>query len=301
MSTYEQRYFKNGEAEPSLRELQILNNIVNNYNDDVLLAELEGKALNVGIGAKLNLITLVQGDSVMVSVDNEKREVGFFNPITGECNIYPDFIDIQSGELQEIQRLAQDRRESAIMKFSEALSNKNQSRIDYNQSEITAMLEHHKASLVDTRLVDAIADYHRFEVPGLNSSDKFDVDEYSVAAVYLADSWPAGKIMVPNYELGLRVWVYFKKIGTFKNRTTVKNIPLANLENEHDPNSAYVPKKHDEFPIIQDEHLEELVGLAMYVQAIKKYFAEIEGYDFRSDKLGLSISPGKEMPLFPPF
>jgi hypothetical protein len=301
MSTFEQGYFINGEAKPNLRELQILNNIVYSYNEEVLYADLEDKALNVETGAKLDLITHIPGDAVMVSVDNTKREIGFYNPINGECNIYPDFIENQNGDLKDLQILAQDRRQSAIRKFSEAQINKNQLRTDYSHPLIKAMLEHHNTSLIDTRLADAIADYHRFEVPGLSSSDKFDVDEYSVAAVYLADGWPNGKLMVPNYELGLRIWGSYKKIGTFKNRTTVKNIPLAHLENEHDPNSAYVPKKHDEFPLIQAEHLEELSGLAMYVQGLKKYFAEIEGFEFKSDKLGLSLGPGKEMPLYLPF
>jgi hypothetical protein len=218
-----------------------------------LYADLEGKALNVGIGAKLDLITHIPGDVVMISVDSTKREVGFYNPINGECNIYPDFIDNQNGELNDLQILAQDRRQSAIRKFSELQINKNQSLgLIIPNPLITAMLEHHKTSLIDTRLADAIADYHRFEVPGLSVSDKFDVDEYSVAAVYLDDSWPEGKLMVPNYELGLRVWGSFRKIGTFKDRTTVKNIPLAHLENVHDPNSAYVAKEYNELPVIQD-------------------------------------------------
>jgi hypothetical protein len=301
MSTFEQGYFINGEAKPNLRELQILNNIVNNYNEEVLYADLEHKALDVGIGAKLDLITHIPGDAVMISVDSTKREIGFYNPINGECSIYPDFIDNQNGELNNLQILAQDRRQSAIRKFSELQINKNQLRTDYSHPLIKAMLEHHKTSLIDTRLADAIADYHRFEVPGLSVSDKFDVDEYSVAAVYLHDSWPEGKLMVPNYELGLRVWGSFRKIGTFKDRKTVRNIPLAHLENVHDPNSAYVAKEYNELPVIQEPHLEELVELAMQVKEIKKYFANIDGFDFNSEKLGLGISQGGEMPLYLPF
>jgi hypothetical protein len=49
MSTYDQDYFKNGEAEPTIGALQILNNIVNNYNDDVLLEELDGKLIKARV------------------------------------------------------------------------------------------------------------------------------------------------------------------------------------------------------------------------------------------------------------
>jgi hypothetical protein len=43
------------------------------------------------------------------------------------------------------------------------------------------------------------------------------------------------------------------------------------------------------------------VELAMQVKEIKKYFADIDGFDFNSEKLGLGISQGGEMPLYLPF
>jgi hypothetical protein len=49
MSTYDQDYFKNCEAEPTLRALQILNNTVSKYNDDVLLEQLDGKLIKARV------------------------------------------------------------------------------------------------------------------------------------------------------------------------------------------------------------------------------------------------------------
>jgi hypothetical protein len=295
-------YFVYDEIEPNLRELQILNNIISYFNDEVLSCGMVSKEFVINPGTKIDIIASNTAESIILCADGQKHEIGYFDPVSSEGKIYSEFINTETSELQEIQMLAQDRRQRAIDGYNAGKIKNIKDRVDSSHPMITDMLIRHNEVLFGTNLIGAIADYHNFVVPGMEKSHMFDVDEDCVAAVYLDDKWLSAGGMCPNYELGLRIWGSYKKIGIFKDRTTVRNVPLAHLEDSDKENAIYIPNEYNEYPIIQDDHLEELVTLSKHVIGLKKYFSDDNNYQFKSAKLGLNVKKGKEVPLlFVPF